>query len=66
MAETETVAGNVLDEMHEKYLAARQAFKETQKKFAALAAGYKDICAPQKLSARLENGIHCYQFEESS
>ncbi len=52
MAETETVAGNVLDEMHEKYLAARQAFKETQKKFAALVAGYKDI--PAALNTRLD------------
>ncbi|MGO9060745.1 MAG: hypothetical protein ACLQU2_25685 [Candidatus Binataceae bacterium] len=52
MAETESVAGSALDELHEKYLAARHAFKETQRKFAALVAGYKDI--PAALNTKLD------------
>lgn len=52
MAETQSVTDNSLQELRARYLAARQAFKESQKKFVALVAGYKDM--PAALNTKLD------------
>jgi hypothetical protein len=52
MAETQSVMGSSLEELRAKYLAARQAFKEGQKKFAALVAGYPNM--PAALNTKLD------------
>ncbi len=53
MAETQSVMDRSVEELRARYLAARQAFKESQKKFAALVAGYKDM--PAALNTRLDS-----------
>jgi hypothetical protein len=50
MADTATVTST--DQLHERYLAAREAFRESQRKFATLVAGYKDM--PAALNTRLD------------
>ena len=52
MADTATVTSNAIDELHERYLAARQTLHESQKKFATLIAGYQDM--PAALHTRLD------------
>jgi hypothetical protein len=52
MADTAIVTSNAIDELHERYLAARQTLHESQKKFAALIAGYRDM--PAALNTRLD------------
>jgi len=48
MANTQTVAEISLDELRERYVAARRAFKESEKKFGELIAGYTDMPAVLK------------------
>jgi hypothetical protein len=53
MAERQSVTDRSLEELRAKYLAARQAFREGQKSFAALVAGYKDM--PAALNTKLDH-----------
>lgn len=48
MANTQTVAESSLDELRERYVASRRAFKEAEKKFGELIAGYTDMPAALK------------------
>jgi hypothetical protein len=48
MAETETVTGISVDELRERYVAARRTYKEAEKKFGELIAGYTDMPAALK------------------
>jgi len=52
MAETQSVTDSSLEGLRARYLAARQAFKESQKTFAALVAGYRDM--PAALNTKLD------------
>jgi hypothetical protein len=52
MVETQSVTDISLEELRARYLAARQAFKDGQKKFAALVASYRDM--PAALNTRLD------------
>jgi hypothetical protein len=49
----QSVTDRSLEELRAKYLAARQAFKEGQKSFAALVTGYKDM--PAALNTKLDH-----------
>lgn len=51
MANTETVAGGSLEELHERYVAARQAYKDAERRFGELIAGYTDM--PEALKTKL-------------
>ncbi|MGO9059622.1 MAG: hypothetical protein ACLQU2_19910 [Candidatus Binataceae bacterium] len=51
MAETETVPGISVDELRERYVAARRTYKEAEKKFGELIAGYTDM--PEALKTKL-------------
>jgi hypothetical protein len=48
MTNTQTVAEISVDELRERYVAARRAFKEAEKKFGELIAGYTDMPAALK------------------
>jgi hypothetical protein len=51
MTEMET-ASNGIEQLHESYLAARRAYKDAERKFSAMVAGFKDI--PPELKTRLD------------
>ena len=48
MADIETVVDSSVDELRERYVAARRNYKEAEKKFGELIAGYTDMPAALK------------------
>ena len=55
MTNTQTVAESSVDELRERYVAARRAFKEAEKRFGELIAGYTDMPAALKTKLRMSN-----------
>jgi len=52
MTEMETAEDRTMDQLHASYLAVRTAYKDAERKFNAMVAGFKDI--PAALNTRLD------------
>jgi hypothetical protein len=52
MTEMETAENRTLDQLHANYLAVRKAYKDAERKFNAIVAGFRDM--PAALNTKLD------------